>query len=244
MLAGNEEKAVMRQLRLHRPVPVVLVACVAIGLGGMTSARADIISSSPSLPVLGVPYTSAVGAGCFPLAGFCVTAGSLTLTSLVSSTFDLTGQDIITDASYSGELTNLSSVPIAPVNLTGMIEQEVVGRTSNTETGTWVTDITSLSLSGTVEGFTLDLTLDTDSAVPSAGSTSVTSLGNGGGQQNLSYDISSFFDVFVDLTYHTPTPLHATREITGEIGVPEPASLVLLAAPLLALAAARRRRRG
>jgi hypothetical protein len=244
MLAVNEEKAVMRQLRLHRPVPVVLVACVAIGLGGMTSARADIISSSPSLPVLDVPYTSAVGAGCFPLAGFCITAGALTLTAPVTSNIVGSNQDITTGASYSGELTTYpGGTPITPVNLTGTIEQEVLGRTSNTETGTWVTDITSLSLSGTVDGYPLDLTLDL--ADPSTGSTSITSLGGGQGNQGGSlYDISSFFDVFVDLTYHTPTPLHVTKEITGEIGVPEPASLVLLAAPLLALAVARRRRPG
>jgi hypothetical protein len=213
----------------------------------MTSARADIISSSPSLPVLDVPYTSAVGAGCFPAAGFCVSAGSLTLTAPATSDFTTSpGNQLITsDATYSGELTtDPGGAPAGTLNLTGTIAQEVVGRTSDTETGSWVDDITSLSLSGTLEGNPLDLTLDPADLSEDTGSTSITSLSGGqnDGKESL-YDISSFFDVFVELSYNNGA-LTTTRQITGEIGVPEPASLTLLAAPLLALGVARRRRRG
>jgi hypothetical protein len=59
------------------------------------------------------------------------------------------------------------------------------------------------------------------------------------------YIVSSYFDVFAELTYDGPNgELTAMPSgIATATGVPEPATLALLAGPLLAMSAMRRRRR-
>jgi len=227
--------------RSHRRVPALVAGCAGILLGGTISAQASIIASTPTLPVLGVPYAASSGAGCFPVAGVCVVPGTVTFDSIVSSSFNALGQDIVVDASYAGKLTTVGNVPIGPISLTGTVEEEVLGRTSATELGSWVTDLVGLALSGPVLGHTLTLTLD--GAHPSTGTTSITQLSTN--EQNPEFRIDSFFDVFVDLSLDTTPPLDAKR---GPMHltlapVPEPSSLALLAAALLALPALRRRSR-
>jgi len=221
-------------------VPAALTACVAIMLVAMPCAWASVITSTPTLPVIGSSYASSTGVGCFPAvppAGVCVAPGIISLTSLISSTFDASGQNIVTTASYVGVLTTLGDVPIVPISLSGTIEQEVLGRTDPGATGTWATELLALSLSGSALGFPLTLALDPSQ--PSTGVTSIVPVG----QQN-EFRIDSFFDVFVELTLGTPTPLHTTRgPIRASLlsPVPEPSTLALLAGGLVACAAWRRR---
>jgi hypothetical protein len=222
----------MSPLRSRRFVPAIWLAALC---AGATAARADVVTNSPSLPVLDSPYIASASIGCFPTAMVCVSAGSLTLTSLVSSTFTGTEQDITADATYMGELTNLSNSPIGPLDLTGTVTEEILGRMSDTDTGTWTTDLTALSLSGPALGQTLDVVLDSSNA--SAGTTSVTPIGE------HTYDIGSFFDIYLDLSIPgTPLSTSVGPVQASLQPVNEPASLALLAAPLLALAATRRRR--
>ncbi len=212
-------------------------------MGGRCARRprlghASVVSVTPSLPLLGVPYTTSTGPGCFPLASVCVSPGAFTLNSVVSSTFNASGQDIVANGTYTGVLTTLGNVPIGPVTLSGTLEEEVLGRTFSTETGSWTTDLLALSFEGPVLGHTLTLSLD--GSMTSSGTTSITPLAQAGG----GFTIDSFFDVFVDLTLDTPVPLHATRgpiEAGAGVAVPEPASLTIFATALLALAARRRR---
>ena len=124
-------------------VPVILGAIVIV-LATASSTHADVISSTPTLPLLDIPYLSSTGVGCFPAAGVCVSSGSFTLTSVLSSSFNASGQDINTTVEYAGVLTNLSNVPIGPVHLSGVLEQEVLGRTFSTETGSWTIDLVPL----------------------------------------------------------------------------------------------------
>jgi hypothetical protein len=186
-------------------------------------AKADIVSSTPTLPVLGVPYTSTTGVGCFPAAGVCALPGTLTLNAVIPSppsppSFNASGQDIVSSATYVGTLTDLANTTIGPLTLTGTVEQEVLGRTFETETGTWTTDLVSLSLSGPVLGHTLTLALDPSQT--SSGTTSIVPLSDG------TFRINSFFDVFVELTIDTNTPLHASRgpielTLSPVVAVPE-----------------------
>jgi hypothetical protein len=207
--------------------PAILTACLIAVLAA--PARADIISATATLPLLDIPYEPAVGAGCFAVAGLCVEGGALTLTSLISSNFNAGGQDIVANARYTATLTTLGSTPIGPVLLTGTVEQEVLGRTFSTQTGSWTTEIVAMSLSGPVLGATLSLSQDTANA--STGTSSILPAGGEG------FVINSFFDVFADLSLDGPTPLHTG---VGPIALaaapaPEPAGLAILALPAVFL---------
>ena len=51
----------------------VAAMCLIAGLAAPGAARAGVISNSPTLPLLGIPYGSPTGAGCFAAVGVCVT---------------------------------------------------------------------------------------------------------------------------------------------------------------------------
>ena len=222
--------------KLSRSAAVALALC-----GASTSLRpanAAVVSPTPTLPVLGVPYLPNGSSMCFPVAGVCVAQNSLTLTSVVSSTFTPGGQDIVANAVFAGELTTLTHTPIGPYALFGTVEQLVEGRTFSSELGSWTTDLVNLSLSGPVLGNTLMLALDP--ANTSAGVTSITPLPVAQGEPL--YRIDSFFDVFVDLSLDGTIPLHTT---VGPVlltagAVPEPATWAMLIAGATALGLARR----
>jgi hypothetical protein len=214
-------------------IPSALVACLIGAFTIVGSAQASVISSTPTLPLLNTPYETTASVGCFPLAGLCITGGSLTLTSVDSSSFNAPGQDIVAEAAYTGTLTTLGNILIGPVTLTGTVEQEVVGRTTSVETGSWTVDLLNLSLSGPVQGHTLALALTNGQS--SEGATSIVPLGVQG------FSIDSFFDVFVTLSLDSPTPLQTTRGPIQLVAgpVPEPATMGLLGVPLLLLFALR-----
>jgi hypothetical protein len=232
---------------LHRIGACRLVVSLAIAscfsCAGHGSALAAVISATPALPLLGVQYSSATGLGCFPTAGFCIKASSLTFTALSSDTFDQFGEHLTMQASYAGALTDGADDALGSVLLTGSIEEEVLGRTFSIETGSWNTKLQSLALNGPVLGHTLTLGLG---ASDSIGTDSIDPIGDG------TFRIDSFFDVFVDLVFDANTPLHDTRgpvlltlpSTPVPTPVPAPAGLTLLAAPLLFLSWAHWRRQG
>lgn len=215
-----------------------LVIATCFSWPGHGSARAAVISSTPTLPLLGIPYSSATGVGCFATAGFCIKAGSLTFTALSSNTFNTSGQDLTMQASYAGTLTDIVGNVLGPVQLTGSVEEEVLGRTFSTETGSWNTELRSLALSGPLQGHTLTLGLGSST---STGTDSIDQIGEG------LFRIDSFFDVFIDLTLDSDPPLHATRGpvllTLPSTAVPAPAGLTVLVAPALFLSWAHWRRR-
>lgn len=215
---------------------ILVVAACGLALSGGV-ARAAIISASPTLPPLDVPFVGG-GVGCFPAAGVCVQPGFLTFDSVVSTMFDATGQDIVANASYHGTLTTLSNTPIGPITLSGTVEELVLGRMSSTQTGTWSTKLLEMSLTGPVLGDTLTLVLG---STPSTGVTSIEPIAD-----DL-FRIASFFDIFVQLSLDRDPPLTAMRgPIRAELapaGVPEASVVALLAAALLGLVGTRGRRR-
>ncbi len=226
----------------HTALRICAFAVLVSGLVAAGTAKADVISSTATLPVLGAPYVFSGGGSCFPLAGACAEPGTLTFTSVVPSppappAFNPMGQEIVANATLTGELTDLSFNPIAPLLLTGTVDMEILGRSFSTATGSWTSDLLGLDLEGPVLGHTLTLQLDSGST--SSGTTAIVSLPDTG-----EFLITSFFDVFVDLTLDTTTPLHTIREGQLQlVSVPEPASGALLGGTVLVVAAVRRRSR-
>jgi hypothetical protein len=229
------ERIAMAGLGLVRRAAGAAVLATGTMAAAIQPSGAAVISDTATLPLLHVPYVASAGAGCFPAAGVCIGGGSLTLVAPVSSTFDATGQDIVSAALYSGVLTTLSHVPIGSIALSGTVEQEVLGRTFATEIGSWTTKLLSLSLSGPLLGHTLSVALDP--AHESAGITAIEPV------VPDRFRITSFFDVFVELTLDTPVPLHTTRgpiHTEAVPAVPEPSGLAMLAAALAIMLAASR----
>ena len=217
------------------PATTALAACILFGIGSIGPARAGIVTTDPSLPLLNTPYFSTTDAGCFALAAVCVSAGSLSMTSVGSSTFDGAGQEIVASATYTAMLTDLFGTPIGTVDLTGSIQETVQGRSSDTDTGLWATDVTGLSLSGTVLSETMTMSQDPDNA--STGATSIADQGDG------TYLVTSFFDMFVDLSLASAPPETVdSTPVYFDVTVPEPSSLALLCVPVFALAVLRRRK--
>jgi hypothetical protein len=220
----------MPKLRL---LATLLAAAGLLAFG--SAARAAVIANSATLPPLGVGFSIGGGGSCFPAAGVCAVPGVLTFTSIASSSFNPTSQDIVANATLTATVTMGSTV--LPVVLTGTAEEEVFGRTTTTETGNWPTQLLSLDLSGPVLGHTLDIGLDTSHT-----STGGASVDDVPGQDGL-FRVDSFFDVFVELTFDQIPPLSTTRGPLRVSLAPEPATLALLAAPLFGLAMLRRGQR-
>lgn len=194
----------------------------------MGSAQASVIETSPSFPPIPLSFVSPAGAGCFDIAAVCVTPGTFTLTSAKSNFLLPAVQDVVADATYTGSLTPLppATGSFGSFTLSGTVDLAVLGRASDMETGSWTTQIKSLSLSGPLLNFGI-LSATLDSSHASTGTTTITPLGQTG-----EFQISSFFDVFMDVTLDRPSPLsplHATvGPILVEAGVPEPTSWAMM----------------
>jgi hypothetical protein len=224
-----------------------LVAAVLAVAGALTgAAQATVYLTSPSLPLIGVPYISPSGAGCFDIAMACVTPGAFTLTSIVSSTF-VPGdglllpavQDAVADATYDATLTPIvGNTIVGSVSLKGVVDERIKGRTSDTETGIFATDITGLSLSGELmlsgggplDGATLMVTLG---GSPSTGTTTITADGS-------VFKIDSFFDVFIDVSIPGTTLSKSVGPILL-VAVPEPSTWAMVLIGFAGLSFAARR---
>jgi hypothetical protein len=208
---------------------LAVLSFVAVGLMG--SARASVIESSPFFPPIPLSFSSPKGVGCFPTAMVCVTPGIFTLTS-ATSTFPAGDEDVEGAATFTGSLTPTGHLPLS-FTLSGPVGFEVFGRGSDTDTGTWGTVITSLSLSGPLLGGTLTATLDTDSK--STGSLTIEQL------DRNEFRITSFFDVFMDLSL-PPLSTGVGPIRVDAVAVPEPTTWVLLGFVGLGFAGRRRAR--
>ena len=202
----------------------------------MGTARASVIESSPSFPPIPLSFSSPTGVGCFPGAMVCVTPGIFTLTS-ATSTFLPAVQDVEGTATFTGSLTTLTDIPLGSFTLSGPVGFEVLGRSSDTMTGTWDTEITSLSLTGQLLHLgTLTAMLDTGpNSQPSTGSLTIEQLGRD------EFRITSFFDVFMDLSLPPLAtgvgPIHVDA-----VAVPEPTTWAMMLLGFAGLGFAGRRR--
>ncbi len=218
----------MRIAILKHGLSVILTLGLALA-GVLTgSAQATVFETSASLPLIGVAYVSPSGAGCF-IVGVCVTPGPFVLTSATSS-FDVTGQEIMANAVYGAVLTlppPAPDTPIGSVALTGTVDETVLGRTSDSETGSFNTLITGLQLTGnlvlpgsSLDGATLLATLD--GSQTSGGTTTITPVGS-------LFRIDSFFDVFIDVSIpDTPYSRSGIGPIPLVAVAPEPSTWAMM----------------
>ncbi|MEX0611787.1 MAG: PEP-CTERM sorting domain-containing protein, partial [Pirellulales bacterium] len=131
-----------------------------------------------------------------------------------------------------------------PVSMAGRVQTVALGKGPTDTTGNFPTEMVGMSLSGV--GPTPPFIMIRESpTLPSLGETSITDVGGG------LYHIDSFFDVFTELSLDggatwmpntAPSaygPPGSTRVI---LGIPEPASVVLVALGALAFVGRTRRR--
>ena len=202
----------------------------ATGVLAGSAEAATLILPSASLPLIGVAYQSTgAGAGCFTLVGACVTPGPFVQTA-ATSVFLGGNQLIKAEATYSATLTTIiGNTIIGSVSLTGTLYEAVFGRTSNSETGSFATDVASISLSGPLSlpgtplnGYTLSLALNP--ADTSSGVTTITPDGP-------LFKIDSSFDVFVDASLEDPMGnVIASRDLPEItlVAVPEPSTWAMM----------------
>ena len=106
---------------------------------------------------------------------------------------DGAGNEIESFDSIVEAMVDIGSGPM-PVMLTGPVTVVVNGKTGNT-TGTFDTEIVSMSLTGDVGGIPVEIR--ESPSLPSPGETTITDLGGG------LYHIDSFFDVFTELSINS-----------------------------------------
>ncbi len=209
---------------------VFAAAFLGLTLLPIGASRASVISNTPDpLPPGGVLVGVSGGAGCFPAVGVCAEGGMLTYSNVTSS---ISGPNQILDfsAALTAPFTDLSMTHVlGTVTLTGSGSETVFGRTSPSETGTFITQITSLDLMGAFDGIPLAATQDTSNA--STGETTIIPL-------DYKFEITSFFDIFVDIQLSTSPPLTTGRGPLVAVlePVPEPTGLALIVLPIVALA--------
>ena len=141
------------------------------------------------------------------------------------------GSSLQGQGACEGLACDLLGIPaVFPVNMTGPVQTLVLGKSGNT-TGTFQTEMVSMSLSGG------GVTVRESPSLPSLGQTSITDIGGG------LYHIDSFFDVFTELSLDGGASwIPSTGSARVVLGVPEPASVVLMGLALIGLAGLRRRR--
>jgi PEP-CTERM motif len=233
LFAADQGERIVR-ISIANNARSAIVAAALAAAGALTgSAEASVIRPTASLPLLGVPYISPTGAGCFTIAKICVTPGALIQTKTLSSMFVMGNQEIVTDAVYSATLTPLiGNTIIGSVALTGTVAELVKNRTSDTQTGTFTTFVTGLDLTGALmlppanplDGHTLLAGLDP--LHTSMGMTTITPEG-GVGASGGPFKIDSFFDVFIDIA----VPSAGLTKSVGPIflaAVPEPSTWAML----------------
>jgi hypothetical protein len=218
----------------------------AVLVSAAAKADADVITASPNLPPVtaldGNPigyltptqvHAEYTGAGLDVILSQVIHSG---FTNIQVST---SGPNEI--ETFNSTLTGMASIngsPNIPFTLTGPVSVTAFGKAGMT-TGTFNTQMTSMDMTGTVAGHSVEVVIDP--ITPSTGQTSITAIGGG------DFRINSFFDIFTDLSIdHGPfIPQNNGPSLVTATELPEPGALTLLGIGGLGLAASawKRRRR-
>jgi MYXO-CTERM domain-containing protein len=206
-----------------------LSALTVIALtAGLTVGRADLVQPTATLPP---------PAGVYTLPLVCITPVCLENANVsgfhTTSDVPLAGDELVTTtATFAADIfQNNSGVPgvaLGPLSIAGTMDFTYFGRSVSIPLGTFLSQITDFDFMGTFNGHAFEVKQNPNMA--STGMTTINQVFQGG-----PYQVSSFFDVFAELSIDNgpfvPGPL---REATLT-AVPEPSSGGLAALGLLGL---------
>ena len=222
---------------------LLLVALLAVICGIAPVASADIIQSSPSMPPQGAYTAPTICVQLGISSGVCVVNPALFGFNGTTRSIDLSGESIDSNIFFSASVyTDVGGHPgtfLAPLKASGPIGIFYAGRTSDSQEGTFTSSLTELKLSGIFNAgmlgtHSLEVMLGSQ---PSTGPTTITSVGGG------DFRISSFFDVFADISIDGGPPMAGPMRTFTLQPVPEPGTISLLALGLLGMTAGELRRR-
>ena len=229
----------MLSLRTRRNLLLAAVV-LAVVAAAVPLAWADVIQPTASLP----PTTGAYTAGtiCVKLGvmmgGVCVVGPSLHGFTGTTSMINGMGQAIDSSITMNAAIyTNNGGVPgtfLANLMLGGPIGILYAGRTSDTELGMFPSTLTELDLTGMFLGHSLEVML---TPTPSGGPTTVAQFGS-------DFKVSSFFDVFAEISIDGRPPVAGPPRTFTLTAVPEPGSISLLALGVVGVIGKLRQRLG
>lgn len=143
-----------------------------------------------------------------------------TFSDMISGGNELTQSNVTLSAQLFQNIGGVAGPFITSLVMTGQIDITYLSKPSLDATGDFNTQITSLDLGGAFVGLTGMHTLDArlDPSNPSTGMTSVDQISSGPDV----FEISSFFDVFVDLSIDGGMFMPGPERVASLVETPEP----------------------
>lgn len=226
----------MRPIRLIFSRAVLLL--VAILGGRIENANAFVIAhSADPFP----PYTALTTVNqVWQSADWQFLDASTETLNVLSDVFSGGNETLVLSTVLNGVLVDLGNGLTANMALNGTITVEIGGRVAGGTTGSWASTIQTMALSGNANGVPVLITTVASAVSVSAVSAgTVTITNNGDGTYGI--NDSFLFPTQISVAGLPAEPFQPLFAINAD--VPEPASLLVLGLPLVALGWRHRRRR-
>ena len=215
----------------------VLIVCLTLALA--PAGLASVIQPTAELPPTSGGFL--LGEVCvpnlLPPKGACVVGGNLSNFTQRVSTLTADGQEVDAMASFTANLYDFTGGVkgglLGPLSLTGPVGFLYMGRSSETELGTFSTTMTELMLTGSFNGIPVIIKGDLNKTM---GTTTISAAGH-------DFKVDSFFDVFVEVSINGGPFVPGPRRPFVLTATPEPGTFVLGALGIGVLGLAMRRRR-